>query len=578
MPPYRYSALGLVLFLAWQAPPAGVPPGAAYYVSLAGEDRNPGTADQPWRHLEWAMTRPFLRGGDTIHILGGTYRPEPGTAAGREVQTDDALLRPVASGEAGRPITVMAEPGEAVVLSGRRLATTWQPGEGSVYYYDYETPATFPYDHPFQVVEDGKLLFRVSALDALDAPGRTFVDTAARRIYVRTSDGAPPSGHFLEYAVVVSGIEFRGVSGWRLTGFALTGFRSVGILIANGAGQIEADQMDISYIGAHRPGADPTNGYAVAVYDTSGGNRFHDSRFHNTFAEAVHVGQTGAGGDVWERNEIRDAGGPEWFRQDHPGLYLTGPGLILRGSRVTVRNNRFLGNGYHGLILESDLLGEEGPAQPSENVIEGNVFSRNAGNGIYADGKNGAAPSRDNVLRFNLLCRNNQARPGSLADAELRLTGNFRGTRIYNNTVYADKSNGVLLAAAGAVPQATRLVNNIVVHAARGSGTRPLLVTGGAAGLEMDANDWYRIDPGVVIDWEGTKYDSLEAFASRTGLERRGFSIDPQFIAIENNLFGLRASSPLLGRGLPVVEESGERRPFRRRQLPVDLGAYPYRP
>ena len=89
---------------------------------------------------------------------------------------------------------------------------------------------------------------------------------------------------------------------------------------------------------------------------------------------------------------------------------------------------------------------------------------------------------------------------------------------------------------------------------------------------------WPPLFVRVVIDWEGTKYDSLEAFATRTGFERRGFSIDPQFVAIEDNLFGLGASSPLLGQGLPIVEESGERRPFRRRQLPADLGAYPYRP
>ena len=50
--------------------------GAVYYVSLPGDDANPGTRERPWRHIEWAMTRPFLAAGDTIRIRGGIYRPE----------------------------------------------------------------------------------------------------------------------------------------------------------------------------------------------------------------------------------------------------------------------------------------------------------------------------------------------------------------------------------------------------------------------------------------------------------------------------------------------------------------------
>jgi hypothetical protein len=337
-------------------------------------------------------------------------------------------------------------------------------------------------------------------------------------------------------------------------------------------------------VGAHRPGADPTNGYAVAVYDTSGGNHIHDSRLHNTFAEAVHVSQTGAGGDIWERNEISDAGGPEWFRQDHTGRYLTGPGMILRADRATVRGNRFLRNGYHGLILESDLLGSEGPARPSGNRIEGNVFAGNAANGIHADGKNGAAASADNVIRFNLLHGNNQARSGSLADAELRLAGNFRGTNIYNNTIYADHANGILLAAlripegaqaAGSAPHGTRLMNNIVVHAARSRSTRPLRVEGGAASLVMDANDWHRTEPGSLIHWDGEEFDSIETFASLTGFERHGFSLDPQFVSVERYMFRLRVGSPLIGQSLPVGEPVTGPNPARRRPAPADLGAYP---
>jgi hypothetical protein len=583
----RLTALGGALLLACQAPPAAAPSEAVYYVSLSGDDRYPGTAEQPWRHLEWAMTRPFLRGGDTIRVAGGIYRPDPQSSAGPDVRTDDALIRPVASGEAGRPIRIMAGPGETVVLSGRRLAEQWTPlGSGSVYYHDYAAPGGFPFDDPFQVAEDGRLLFPVLSPDALDAPGRCFVDPAARRIYVTTSDSRPPAAHVIEYGTVVSGIEFRNVSHWRLSGFALAGFRTSGMIIASQAGRIELHRMDVSYIGAHRPGSDPTSGYGLAVYDTSGGNRITESRFHHTFAEAVHVSQTGAGEDVYDRNELADAGGPEWFRQDHPGRYLTGPGMIVRSNRLIVRRNWFLRNGHHGLVLESDLFGAEGPSHPSGNLLEGNVFCSNAGNGVHLDGKNGLSPSAGNVLRFNLLCHNNQRRGEPEADAELRLAGKFHGTAIEHNTIYAERANAVLLTAlrraagsaqgADGVPEGTRLLNNIAVHAATSSATHALRGYDAAARLRLDSNNWHRTSPGALVHWDGAAFETLEAFTARTGFERRGLSADPQFVSPQAGLFWLRAGSPLIGRAL--LDFDGAARFARGRLVPADLGAFPYGP
>ncbi len=576
----------LILLAALLAPPQ--PPGATYCVSLDGDDAHPGTAGLPWRHIEWAMTRPFLRGGDTVRIRGGVYRPA-GTAGPRDTVTDDALIRPVSSGEPDRPITVMAEPGEAVVLSGRLLASSWEPvpGLAGAYYHEYQAPSGFPFDHPFQVAEDGRLLFRAATLETLDRPGQCFVDAGARRIYVRTSDERPPSAHLLEYGVAISGIEFRaGVSHWRLSGFALSGFRATGVVVAQGAGRLELDRMDISYIGAHRPGADPTSGYALATYDTSGGNQIRRSRFHRTLAETVHISQSGAGGDVYEDNEMQQAGGPEWFHAAHNGRVLTGPGMILRGSRLTVRGNRFTANGYHGLILESDLEGAEGPASPGDNLIEHNVFAANAGNGLYADGKNGLAASAGNVIRFNLFDRNNQSRPGN-GDAELRLAGNFDDTAIYNNTLYAERANAVFLYAArladrgaqgaDAFPDRLKLVNNIGVYAGGARGVYPLRAADAGPTLTADYNDWHRLAAGPLAAWNGVEFASLEEFRRATGQERRGLSTDPRFVGAADGHFWLRAVSPLLGKGLADVRGDGTLWAGSACGPPPDLGAFPYR-
>lgn len=524
------------------------PPPRVYYVSLQGEDRHPGTATEPWRRLEWAMARPFLRAGDVIRVRGGVYR--------------EALIRPVASGEPGLPITVLAEPGEQVVLSGRLRASVWETSGTGLYYTDYPAPGGFPYDHPFQVTEDNRLLYRVATLQALDRPARCFVDPAARRIWVRTTDGRPASEHILEYGVAVSGIEFRnGVQHWRLSGLALTGFRTSGVLLATRAGRIELDGVDIGYVGAHRPGADPSNGWGLAVQDTSGENWIHHSRFHHTLAEAVHVSQSGAGGDLFESNEVREAGGAEWLWEGRPDGLLTGPGMIVRGSGERVRGNRFWANGYHGLILESDLTGSEGRASPSRNVIEGNLFAWNGGNGIYADGKNGVDPSTGNILRFNLLDRNNQARRGD-GDGELRVVGNLDDLQVYNNTIHSENANGVLLLAPGRV----LLSNNVVVHAGSVRRTYPLRGINVAGGMAGDFNNWYRPSPGPLVDWNGTECATLEEFRRQTGQEGRSLALDPRFVSLERGNFWLRATSPLIGWG----PSTGG--------MAADLGAFPRRP
>ena len=524
----------------------GQPPPRVYYVALRGDDRSSGAAEEPWRHIEWALTRPFLQAGDVIRIRGGIYR--------------EAAIRPVASGEPGRPITVLAEPGEAVVLSGRLRAPGWQPGGSQLYYTDYPAPGGFPWDHPFQVTEDGRLLYRVATMQGLDRPGRCYVDTPARRIWVRTTDGRPPAEHILEYGAAVSGLEFRGAQCWRVAGLTLTGFRSSGVMIAGGAGRIELDRLDISYVGAHRLGSDPTNGWALTLQDSSGGNFIHDSRFHHTLAEAVHVSQSGAGGDLFENNDVREAGGAEWLWEGRAEGLLTGPGMIVRGSGERVRGNRFWANGYHGLILESDLTGSEGRANPSRNVIEGNLLAFNGGNGVYGDGKNRLEASAGNILRFNLLDRNNQARPGD-GDAELRVVGNLDELQVYNNTIRSENANGVLLLAPGRV----RLSNNIVVHTGGVRRTYPLRGIDVGAGVASDFNNWYRVSPGPIADWNGTECATWEEFRQRTGQERRGLSVDPRFVSLERGHFWLRATSPLIGWG---PAEGG---------MAADLGAFPRR-
>lgn len=97
--------------------PAESTPGAAFYVATDGSDSNPGTLAAPFQTLEHA--RDAVRtlkqedglpaGGVTVYLREGRYE-----------RTASFELREQDSGEAGKPVTYKAYPGETVRLTGGR--------------------------------------------------------------------------------------------------------------------------------------------------------------------------------------------------------------------------------------------------------------------------------------------------------------------------------------------------------------------------------------------------------------------------------------------------------------------------
>lgn len=92
-------------------------PAAELYVSVSGNDSNPGSQTRPLRTIQAAVDR--LRSGDTCTIRGGVY-PE-------------SIVLPV-SGEPGRPVRIQAYPGEEVILDGTEPVTgKWSSYKPSIY-------------------------------------------------------------------------------------------------------------------------------------------------------------------------------------------------------------------------------------------------------------------------------------------------------------------------------------------------------------------------------------------------------------------------------------------------------------
>jgi hypothetical protein len=77
------------------------PSGSEYYVSVEGDDQNPGTREEPFRHIQ--RFADIARPGYICLVREGTYRE---------------TVRPKNGGRVGDPIRYVAYSGEEVTISG----------------------------------------------------------------------------------------------------------------------------------------------------------------------------------------------------------------------------------------------------------------------------------------------------------------------------------------------------------------------------------------------------------------------------------------------------------------------------
>ena len=93
------------------------PIGTYYFVSVQGDDRNPGTKDAPFRHIQ--RVADIAQPGDVCFVREGVYRE---------------TVRPKNSGRRGDPIRYVAYPGEKVTINGSEVVEgEWSKYKGSIY-------------------------------------------------------------------------------------------------------------------------------------------------------------------------------------------------------------------------------------------------------------------------------------------------------------------------------------------------------------------------------------------------------------------------------------------------------------
>ena len=87
-----------------------LPPGN-YYVSVSGNDANPGTLASPWRHIQYAMDR--VGAGSTVNVLTGVY---------------NEFVTFKNSGASGNYIVLQAYVGNTPVIDGTGLPISGETG------------------------------------------------------------------------------------------------------------------------------------------------------------------------------------------------------------------------------------------------------------------------------------------------------------------------------------------------------------------------------------------------------------------------------------------------------------------
>lgn len=464
------------------SPPAAASAPRAYYVSRAGDDRGPGTAERPWRTLE-RVNRGRYGPGDRILLQGGA------TFAGSIVLS---------------PETARTEPGRPLVIGsyGKGRATIASPPGGN---------------------------------------GITVVNLGG--VFVHRLAVVGPSAASGGSGVAVFNDSGRTLGGIRILDVEVEGQTS-GILMLVGDRPSRLRDVRIGRVFAHDNAQgialfgylEPGRGYGLVDV------RIRDARaFRNTGAgleDGYGAGIFVLGADrlLVEGNRVRDNGG------DNPSDPPNGPsGITVYVSRsVVVRGNDISGQRYD-VRNQTDNGGLDVWAR--DGLIEGNVIRGNEGWGLVLgsaavqDPVAGADLSQDLTVRGNVVERNGCRLPDSeatepYAGAAVLMFGQLERIALVGNTFSRDCSvppgadpdavQGVVYLVD--VPGAGRPWRDIVLRKNRIAALGvPTLVEvprpEAGSGLLLAGNEYEARGEGPRVKWGAKTFDDVRTWAEETGQE-----------------------------------------------------------
>jgi len=554
-----------LLRLAWiwlaAVPLTGVAFPAEYYVAPDGDDRGPGSVDQPLRTLSRGVK--VLRPGDTLWIRAGEYR-------------ESVVVQ--AEGTADQPITVAAVPGDEgkVVIKGSDVVREWtrQPG-APVWYTDWKTDLDSHYPENWEdfgpyvkrcemVFADGKPLRQVLARGLL-MRDTFFVDRDHGRLVIALSSFTKPKR--VEVSVRQRGLFVRGRH------LILRGLTVTHVANPHDEAAIEVRGSEITLEGNR------------AEWNNLDGFRLAGRNLKIIGNVANHNGRCGISASV------RDS---------------------LLEKNITDENSWRFGPSWHAGGMK--IVG----GAPSGNRIRGHISRNNHSRGIWFDygcrnnlvercllhgnliaGLEFEACLEGNQAVNNVICHTRIWR-GALTEhgtgAGILLYESY-GTRIIHNTLVANEAYGVLIGGGGrtihydnspAFSAKTDIFNNII--ALNGTAGLGFWVWSKSAEPEAvsshrcDYNLWWQPKSPIALlpaqpkAAERPKAATLKEWRALTGYGEHSLVADPHFVDAEGCDYHLGPDSPALDRAqlLPDVTVDAESVP-RPQGTGADLGAYELR-
>ena len=185
--------------------------GRELHVDLAGNDTSgDGSMGSPFATIQHAID--LASAGDTVLLHAGTYHEAVSMDSGP-------------SGSEDAPLTIRSAGDGLVMLDGSSPSlgdpSAWKDEGGSIYSADV--------DDTYYIGIDGRRLWRYDEFEDLETlayntDGGFYVDTSARRVYLRLPGDSAPAGHEIQVSTLASAFEMTSTTDVVLEGLVFRNF------------------------------------------------------------------------------------------------------------------------------------------------------------------------------------------------------------------------------------------------------------------------------------------------------------------------------------------------------------------
>jgi hypothetical protein len=330
------------------APGSSQADGSVFYVSVSGNDANPGSLDRPWRTIQKAADT--LRAGETVYIRNGSYRER---------------VIPKRSGtDAGHPVVYASYPGENATIDGAGIP-----------------------------VPDDEGLFHIERKKFIVVSGLRIINAGYTGIYVHGSSSVTLEKNYTLKSVS-SGIGIWNCSHIIVDGNdvakACSGGMQECISVAH-TSHFEVKNNHVHHVAnAHKEG--------ICLKDASNNGKAYGNTVHDITAVGIYV-------DAWEHHTyaIEIYGNIVHHVTKANGIQLSSEtgGLL---EKIKVYNNLVYKNKYYGIaVADAGLKNIRHPIQNVEivnNTAWGNGLPWGGGISCYdRDARN--VTVRNNICNAN---------------------------------------------------------------------------------------------------------------------------------------------------------------------------------